>query len=235
MGRFLSSLTHELRTPLYAVRGMTEAILRDNPDPDSLSESLRDDITLIDGAMVEALDLVNDHLDIAKVAAGQTKLRLADVDVGELFGTLRAIVTRLPKPDGVALRFDDVADVPPIVTDAFKLSQILRNFTVNALKFTEQGEVRVSAAALEERAAVRFSVSDTGIGLSEEDQPRIFDEFVTLGPDRHDRPRGTGLGLPLTRRLATLLGGEVAVESRPGEGSTFSVTLPMRFPGGRQQ
>jgi signal transduction histidine kinase len=228
-GQFLSELTHELRTPLYAVRGMTEAILRDHPD--SLSEGLRDDITLIDGAMVEALDLVNDHLDMAKLAAGQTKVRLAEVDVGELFGTLRAIITRLPKSEAVELRFDDVTGVPRIVTDAFKLSQIMRNFTVNALKFTEQGEVRVSAAATDDGEAVRFSVSDTGVGLSPEDQSRIFDEFVTLGPERHGRPRGTGLGLPLTRRLAALLGGEVAVESRLGEGSTFSVTLPVRFPG----
>ena len=230
-GQFLSSLTHELRTPLYAVRGMTEAILRDNPDPDSLNERLREDITLIDGAMVETLDLVNDHLDTAKLAAGQTKVRLAEVDVGELFGTLRAIITRLPKPDAVALRFDDVTGVPTLVTDAFKLSQILRNFAVNALKFTERGEVRVSAAATDRGETVRFSVSDTGIGLSAEDQARIFDEFVTLEPERHDRPRGTGLGLPLTRRLATLLGGEVTVESRLGAGSTFNVTLPVRFPG----
>lgn len=228
-GHFLSELTHELRTPLYAVRGMTEAILRDHPD--SLSEGLRDDITLIDGAMVEALDLVNDHLDMAKITAGQTKVRLAEVDVGELFGTLRAIVTRLPKPEAVELRFHDVAGVPRIVTDAFKLSQIMRNFTVNALKFTERGEVRVSATATDDGEAVRFSVADTGIGLSAEDQARIFDEFVTLGAERHDRVRGTGLGLPLTRRLAGLLGGEVAVESRLGEGSTFSVTLPVRFPG----
>jgi signal transduction histidine kinase len=229
-GQFLSSLTHELRTPLYAVRGMTEAILRDHPDT-TMSEGLRDDITLIDGAMVEALDLVNDHLDIAKIAAGQTRVRLAEVDIGELFGTLRAIVTRLPAPEGVELHFDDVSGVPMIVTDAFKLSQILRNFAVNALKFTEQGEVRVSAAATDDGEAVRFSVADTGIGLSAEDQARIFDEFVTLGPERHDRLRGTGLGLPLTRRLAGLLGGEVTVESRLGEGSTFSVTLPVRFPG----
>src|SRR5919206_578394 len=167
----------------------------------------------------------------SELAAGQTKVRLAEVDVGELFGTLRAIITRLPKSEAVELRFDDVTGVPRIVTDAFKLSQIMRNFTVNALKFTEQGEVRVSAAATEDGEAVRFSVSDTGVGLSPEDQSRIFDEFVTLGPERHGRPRGTGLGLPLTRRLAALLGGEVAVESRLGEGSTFSVTLPVRFPG----
>src|SRR4051794_29328283 len=132
--RFLSELTHELRTPLYAVRGMTEAILRDHAD--DLSEGIREDVTLIDGAMVEALDLVNDHLDLAKLAAGRTKVRLAAVDVAEQFTTLRAIVTRLPAGGGVELVFEEVSDVPLLHTDAFKLSQILRYFIVNALKFT---------------------------------------------------------------------------------------------------
>src|SRR5919112_1914967 len=146
--RFLSELTHELRTPLYAVRGMTEAILRDHAD--DLSEGIRQDVTLIDGAMVEALDLVNDHLDLAKLAAGRTTVRLAAVDVGELFTTLRAIVTRLPASAGVELLFDEAGELPRLHTDGFKLSQILRNFTVNALKFTAAGHVRISAHAVDD-------------------------------------------------------------------------------------
>src|SRR3954454_15620419 len=143
--RFLSSLTHELRTPLYAVRGMTEAILRDHEA--DLSDGIRQDVALIDGAMVEALDLVNDSLDMAKVEAGRTLVRLSSVDVVELSRTLRAVVTRLPAHAGVELRFDEPGDVPVLETDAFKISQILRNFIVNALKFTEAGHVRVCAHA----------------------------------------------------------------------------------------
>jgi signal transduction histidine kinase len=228
--RFLSTLTHELRTPLYAVRGMTEAILRDHDD--SLSDGLRQDVTLIDGAMLEALDLVNDHLDLAKLAAGRTTVRLSDVDVPELFATLRAIVTRLPAQPGVELLFDDAAGVPALRTDSFKLSQILRNFIVNALKFTEDGHVRVSASAVRDGEAVLFEVADTGPGLSPEDQRRAFEEFVQLGAERHGELRGTGLGLPLTRRLAAILGGEIGVRSTLGEGATFSVTIPCAYPAG---
>jgi signal transduction histidine kinase len=226
--RFLSSLTHELRTPLYAVRGMTEAILRDHEA--DLSDGMRQDVTLIDGAMVEALDLVNDHLDLAKLEAGRTIVRLSDVNVPELFATLRAVVTRLPAHPGVELRFEDPDDVPGMRTDAFKLSQILRNFIVNALKFTEAGHVRVCAFPRRDGEAVMFEVDDTGPGLTEEDQRRAFEEFVQLTAERHGKLRGTGLGLPLTRRLAAILGGEVSVRSTPGEGATFTVEIPARYP-----
>src|SRR3954451_8871776 len=226
--RFLSSLTHELRTPLYAVRGMTEAILRDHEA--HLSEGIRQDVTLIDGAMVEALDLVNDSLDMAKMEAGRAIVRLSSVHVPELFGTLHALVTRLPSHPGVELRFDEPTGIPALETDAFKLSQILRNFIVNALKFTEAGHVQVSAQPVGDGEAVRFAVSDTGPGLTREDQRRAFEEFVQLSAERHGEIRGTGLGLPLTRRLAAILGGEVRVESTLGEGATFTVDVPRRYP-----
>jgi signal transduction histidine kinase len=230
IARFLSSLTHELRTPLYAARGMTEAILRDHAA--HLTDAMRDDVKLIDGAMVEALDLVNDSLDMAKVEAGRTIVRLANVDVPELFRTLRAILTNLPAKPGVELRFEEPHDAPVVRTDAFKLSQILRNFIVNALKFTERGFVRVSAQALDGGEKVRFEVADTGPGLSEADQRRAFNEFEQLTAERPGEIRGTGLGLPLTRRLAAILGGEVGVRSTLGEGATFCVTVPVRYTKG---
>jgi signal transduction histidine kinase len=229
VSKFLSSMTHELRTPLYAVRGMTEAILRDHED--HLSEGIRQDVLLIDGAMVEALELVNDSLDIAKVEAGRTSVRLSDVNVAELLATLRAVMSNLRRHPGVELIFDEPEGVPILRTDAFKLSQILRNFIVNALKFTEAGHVRVSAAALD-GDAVRFEVSDTGPGLSPEDQRRAFEEFFQIGHDRPGEMRGTGLGLPLTRRLGAILGGEVDVRSTVGEGATFLLEIPVRHPGG---
>ena len=230
VSKFLSSMTHELRTPLYAVRGMTEAILRDHED--DLSEGIRQDVMLIDGAMVEALDLVNDSLDIAKVEAGRTVVRLADVDVAELLATQRAVMSALRRQPGVELVFEEPVGLPVLRTDGFKLSQILRNFVVNALKFTEAGQVRVSCAALRHGDAVRFEVNDTGRGLSKEDQRLAFDEFVQLGADRPGELRGTGLGLPLTRRLAAILGGKVGVRSKLGQGATFFVEIPVRHPGG---
>jgi signal transduction histidine kinase len=230
VSKFLSTMTHELRTPLYAVRGMTEAILRDHED--DLSEGIRQDVLLIDGAMVEALELVNDSLDMAKVQAGRTAVRLSDVDVGELLATLRAVMSSLRRRRGVELIFEEPGGLPVLRTDAFKLSQILRNFVVNALKFTEAGHVRVSAAGLRDGDAIRFEVADTGPGLSKEDQRRAFDEFVQIREDRPGEMRGTGLGLPLTRRLGAILGGEVGVRSTVGQGATFFVEIPVRHPGG---
>jgi signal transduction histidine kinase len=225
---FLSALTHELRTPLYAVRGMTEAILREGGD--SLNPRLREDVRLIDGAMEEALDLVNDHLDLARLAAGRDIVRVSDVRVDELFSALRGIVAHLPRSAAVAVVFEDLNGVPTLRTDGFKLGQILRNYVVNGLKFTERGEVRVSATALAGGEHVRFAVSDTGPGLDASDQTRVFEDFVQLGREaRATELRGFGLGLPICKRLATLLGGEVGVTSERGRGATFTATIPAVF------
>jgi signal transduction histidine kinase len=231
--RFLGALTHELRTPLYAVRGMTEAILREGGD--RLEPRLREDVRLIDGAMEEALDLVNDHLDLARLAAGREIVRVTDVHVEELFSALRGIVIHLPRAPAVTVVFEDLNGLPALRTDAFKLSQILRNYVVNGLKFTERGEVRVSAVAVDAGAQVRFAVSDTGPGLDASDQSRIFEEFVQLGRSREvGELRGSGLGLSICKRLATLLGGEVGVSSELGRGATFTATIPAIFIPGNE-
>jgi signal transduction histidine kinase len=225
---FLSALTHELRTPLYAVRGMAEAILREGGD--QLHPRLREDVRLIDGAMEEALDLVNDHLDLVRLAAGRAIVRVSEVRVDELFSALRGIVAHLPRSPNVAVVFDDVNGVPPLRTDGSKLGQILRNYVVNGLKFTERGEVRVSANAVAAGRRVRFAVADTGPGLDADEQARVFEEFVQLGrPGQVGELRGSGLGLPICKRLATLLGGEVGVSSEPGRGTTFTATIPAIF------
>jgi signal transduction histidine kinase len=123
---------------------------------------------------------------------------------------------------------DDPSDIPPLTTDEGKLSQILRNFIGNALKFTEHGEVRVSAAVSDGDQVV-FAVADTGIGIAPEDQERIFEEFSQLESALQRKATGAGLGLPLSRKLAGLLGGHVALTSVPGSGSTFSVTIPATY------
>jgi signal transduction histidine kinase len=223
---FVRALTHDLRTPLYAVRGMAEAILRDGGD--QLDARLREDVALIDGAMQEALDLVNDHLDLDRMAAGREAVHIAEVEVEELFSALRGIVAHLPRSAEVSIVFEDGNSVPTLRTDGLKVTRILRNYVVNGLKYTDRGEVRVSAVPLGDGAAVRFAVSDTGPGLQASDQTRIFEEFVQLGRGRGDL-RGSGLGLPICKHLATLLGGEVGVTSEPGRGSTFTATIPAVF------
>jgi signal transduction histidine kinase/CheY-like chemotaxis protein len=222
--RFLSNVTHEFRTPVNAIIGLCNLMLDDRreeqrePEPE-LGHILR--------AADQLSGLVNDLLDLAKVAAGKTVVQPADFEIDELFGALRVMLRPLLFDQSVALVFDDAAAIAPLYTDEAKVSQILRNLISNALKFTERGEVRVSVATDEPAGTITFTVSDTGIGIAAEDQEAIFEEFKQLEHRLQRRVRGTGLGLPLARRLAELLGGSLTLTSEPGVGSAFSVTLPM--------
>jgi DNA-binding response OmpR family regulator/anti-sigma regulatory factor (Ser/Thr protein kinase) len=146
-----------------------------------------------------------------------------------MFSALRGMLRPLLVGESVNLRFIEPADIPPLYTDEAKVSQIVRNFISNALKFTERGEIRVAASYAQASGTVTFSVTDTGIGIRKEDQAAIFEEFTQLRNPLQARAKGTGLGLPLCRKLAHLLGGNVTVDSEPGAGSTFSVCIPAQF------
>src|SRR5262249_15107286 len=150
----------------------------------------------------------------------------SEVKVSDLFSALRGMLRPLlAQTAAVSLIIDDPPEDISLCTDEPKLSQILRNFISNALKFTEYGEVRVTARK-SEGDSVAFSVSDTGIGIAREALDRIFEEFAQLDTPLHRRARGTGLGLPLSRRLAGLLGGSIALKSEVGRGSTFTLIIP---------
>lgn len=173
-------------------------------------------------------ELVNDLLDLAKVEAGKIVVRPAKVEVQELFATLRGMLRPLLLHNSaIALLIEDPVNIPPLYTDEGKVAQILRNFISNALKYTEQGEVRVSATP--SGGQVVFSVADTGIGIAPEDQERIFEDFVQIESRLQKRVKGTGLGLPLSRKLAELLGGTITLTSTMGVGSTFSLSIPMVY------
>jgi signal transduction histidine kinase len=146
-----------------------------------------------------------------------------------LFAALRTMLTPLLTDPAVRLIFEDAEGLPAIFTDEAKLTQILRNFVSNALKFTERGEIRVGARIEPDGEHVTFTVADTGIGIAQEHQQVIFEEFGQVQSHLQQRVKGTGLGLPLCRKLAALLGGYVGVESRFGVGSTFYATLPVRL------
>jgi CheY-like chemotaxis protein len=150
-------------------------------------------------------------------------------EVPSLFGALRGMLRPLLVQTSVTLVFEEPVGVPAMMTDETKVSQILRNLISNALKYTEHGEVRVSARFVPARDAVVFSVADTGIGIPEEDIDRVFDEFVQIDNPLQRRVKGTGLGLPLSRRLAELLGGSLAVFSSVGVGSTFELSVPLIY------
>jgi signal transduction histidine kinase len=152
-------------------------------------------------------------------------VRPAEFQISELFAGLRGIFRPLTTDSRVKLVFEDPGPLPPLRTDQMRLSQILRNFVSNALRFTDEGEVRVWAEA--EGREVRFCVSDTGVGISPEHLPLLFEEFWQQEDDLARRRIGTGLGLPLARRLAEVLGGRVEVASVVGKGSTFCAVIPM--------
>ena len=222
--RFLSNMSHEFRTPVNSIQSLARLLL-ERADGDLTAEQERQ-VLYIRKAAEGLGELVDDLLDLAKVEAGKIEVRPVEFDLNHLFGALRGMLRPLLVNESVNLVFDDADDVPPLHTDEGKVSQILRNFISNALKFTERGEVRVSARELRERGAVEFAVTDTGIGIAAEDHERIFQEFTQIDSPLQRRVRGTGLGLPLCRKLAELLGGEVSVESTPGMGSTFTAVIP---------
>jgi len=172
--------------------------------------------------------MVDDLLDLAKIEAGRITISPAWFDLMDLFSALRGMFRPLLEGRQVDLVFEDPPPLPMLYTDDKKLAQILRNFISNALKFTQEGHVRVSARP-EGEAEVRFSVHDTGIGIPQEMQAKLFEDFVQVDTPLQKRLRGTGLGLSLCRRFAELLGGRVGVESAVGVGSEFFVVLPLKL------
>lgn len=222
--RFLSYMSHEFRTPLGSIRSITRLLSDELDGP--LSPEQHKQVLFISGAAGELTDMVDDLLDLAKIEAGRITISPAWFDMLDLFSALRGMFRPIVDGNTVDLIFEEPQDMPRLYTDDKKLAQILRNFISNALKFTQQGEVRVSARA-EGDAEVRFAVSDTGIGIPEDLHRNLFEDFVQIDSPLQKRLRGTGLGLSLCKRFAELLGGRVGVESTPGCGSTFFVIIPV--------
>jgi len=225
--RFLSNMSHEFRTPVNSIQALARMLL-ERTDGELTAEQERQ-VHFIRKAADALAELVGDLLDLAKVEAGKIDVRPTDFDVEHLFGALRGMLRPLLVNESVALVFAE-PDVPiTLHTDEAKVSQILRNFVSNALKFTERGEVRVGAHLLADEGAIAFTVADTGIGIAADDQERIFHEFTQIDSPIQRRVQGTGLGLPLCRKLAELLGGRVTIASTPGVGSVFTATVPVVY------
>ncbi|MFL5358549.1 ATP-binding protein [Archangium sp.] len=220
--RFISNVSHELRTPISSVLNLSRLLL-DRIDGPLTSEQEKQVLFIRKSG--EALqELIDDLLDLAKIESGRSEVAPTHFSVAELFGALRGMLRPLRVHEGVSLVFEEPHGLPALHTDERKLSQILRNLISNALKFTSHGEVRVSVAP-GPRDTVVFSVRDSGVGIAPEDQERIFEEFVQVEGPHQQGVKGTGLGLPLSRRLAEQLGGSLTVESEPGRGSTFHAAV----------
>ncbi len=223
--RFLSHMSHEFRTPLNSILALTR-LLEDRVDGDLNPEQERQ-VQYIRKSAQGLLDMVNDLLDLAKVEAGKVDVKATEFTVDSIFASLRGTLRPLLTNPAVELLFGKTAQLPEMLADEQKVVQILRNFIANALKFTETGHVLVEARHDAARQTIVFSVSDSGIGIDQHNIALIFEEFSQV--DGRLQKGGTGLGLPLTRRLALLMGGEVRATSQPGQGSTFELVLPVRF------
>jgi signal transduction histidine kinase/CheY-like chemotaxis protein len=227
--RFLSNMSHEFRTPLNSITALSQ-ILLDRLDGDLLPEQEKQ-VRYISNSARDLTELVNDLLDLAKVEAGKVTIHPTQFSVESLFAALRGMLRPLlSQNSSVTLTFEDPEGCPELYSDEAKVSQILRNFISNALKFTERGEVRVSATRGQADTVI-FTVADTGIGISPEDQDRIFQEWTQIDGKLQRTVKGTGLGLPLSKKFAQLLGGDAQVRSQLGTGSTFFAVIPIHFSG----
>jgi signal transduction histidine kinase/CheY-like chemotaxis protein len=221
--RVVSNVSHEFRTPLNSIIGLSKMMLGEVDGP--LTAEQQKQLGFIRSSAESLAELVNDLLDLSKIEAGRVALRPARFTPEKLFGALRGMMRPLLENGAVELGFEVAPDVPALDTDEGKVSQILKNFISNAAKFTEHGSIVVSAAVAD-GGRVRFSVRDTGVGIAPADQERVFEEFNQLDNRLQQRSKGTGLGLSISRHLAGILGGRVGVESRLGEGSTFFLEIP---------
>ncbi|HEY1810093.1 MAG TPA: ATP-binding protein [Acidobacteriaceae bacterium] len=227
--KFLSNVSHEFRTPLNSVISLAR-LLMDRIDGDLTPEQMKQ-VGFIESSARDLQEMVNDLLDLAKVEAGKIRIRPKQFEVHELFSALKGMLKPLLADNtSVELIFDDAQGLPRLYTDEGKVSQILRNLISNALKFTPSGQVRISAETSGEHL-ILFSVADTGIGIPSEHHETIFREFSQVDNPLQERHRGTGLGLPLCRNLALLLGGRIWLESEPQKGSTFYVAIPAVYVG----
>lgn len=228
---FLSNMSHEFRTPLNSIVALTRLLL-DRIDGELTSDQDQQ-LRFIQQSARELSEMVDDLLDLAKVEAGRLDVRPRTFEVAELFGALRGMLRPLLADGAINLVFEPAEEIASLYTDEQKVSQILRNFISNAIKFTPRGEVRVSA--VERDGEIEFAVTDTGIGISESDQRIIFEEFAQIESSMQRRVKGTGLGLPLSKKLAELLGGRVEVSSEVSKGSTFRLVVPRTYPGATAQ
>ena len=220
---FLANMSHEIRTPLNAVIGFSDLALRSDLNPKQ-----QDFIEKIQSSGRLLLDLVNQVLDFSKIEAGKLELEEAEFDLGKVFQSISSVIATQAEEKGLELFFSIATDVPRrLIGDSTRLVQVLVNLTSNAVKFTEAGEVDVKVELEDQsdtRTKLRFSVSDTGIGLTQKEKAQLFEAFAQADGSVTRKYGGTGLGLTISRQIVELMGGEIDVDSEAGQGSTFWFT-----------
>ncbi|MCU0453569.1 MAG: response regulator [Bacteroidetes bacterium] len=223
---FLSNMSHELRTPLNSIIGFTSILLSDRGDPMTADQRKAMEKVLKNGKHL--LQLINDILDFSKIESGRMHLSVETDSVESVVNGAILTAEHLVRQKGLELKEEIQPGLPMLQTDTLKVKQIIVNLLSNASKFTDQGAIEVKAWL--DQGMVHVSVKDSGIGIESKDIDRIFEEFQQIDSSHSRKYKGTGLGLPIARRLARLLGGDLVATSAHGHGSTFTLTVPPELP-----
>jgi signal transduction histidine kinase len=223
--QFVSSMSHELRTPLNAIIGLTEMMVKNAARFGT--EKAQEPLQRVNRAGTHLLGLINQVLDLSKIEAGKLELNPQTVQLAPLLEEVVGTARQLAEQNKNRLVVDAEENLGTLAVDPMRLRQILLNLLSNACKFTKAGEVKLAARKVSNGSTfVEFVVSDTGIGVTAEQQAKLFEEFAQADASTAQNFGGTGLGLAITRKLARMMGGDVTVTSEPGEGSVFTVRLP---------
>ncbi|MFL6214559.1 MAG: ATP-binding protein [Blastocatellia bacterium] len=227
--RFISTIAHEVRTPLNALTGLLMVLTRDKSEP--LTPRQQETVGRLEKSVQMLIRLVNDLLDLSRLQARRMQIKLQEFNAAELIDSIVAGLKHTANDKGVELRLEVASDLPIILSDPTKVAQVVTNFASNAIKFTPAGGEVVIKVSRDAGGMWRVEVTDTGMGIAEDQIPLIFEEFQQVNISNPHHSGGTGLGLPISKRLVELLGGRINVQSEPGAGSTFAAIWPVDVRG----
>jgi signal transduction histidine kinase len=229
--QFLANMSHEFRTPLTAILGYTSMLLQGVYG--SVAGTQRKGLSRVDSNARHLLTIINDILDIARIEAGKMPLHLTRFAVGDVIAEVLSQLEPISARSHLAVSSEISSALPRVRSDHQKVKQILLNLLTNALKFTHQGWVKVTAAAVDGGSRIAVAVSDSGIGIAASDREKIFEDFQQGDNSPTREYGGTGLGLSICRRLARMISAEIQLHSEPGVGSTFTLVVPIKPPRAR--
>ncbi len=227
--RFISTIAHEVRTPLNAIIGLIQVLGRDKREP--LTPRQRETVERLEKSATMLVTLVNDLLDLSRLQAGRMQIRVQSFSASELINSIYNGLNQTAASKGVTLSYEVSSDLPDINSDPTKVAQVITNLASNAIKFTPSGGTVTVKAGRDAGQMWHVEVTDTGIGMEDDQVPLIFEEFRQVNIASPHHSGGTGLGLPITKRLVELLGGRIKVISAPSLGSTFTVVWPLDVRG----